>query len=161
VALLQDDVKCAVRAYQSVHTHILAEMACLDAIVRSHASKQQQLIGSTPFFFLHDNCITHAHTHTICRSLSCVHIHIHTHICTHNCICHLSMLVCVWPPRFEKAVSQVFGRTALCRNMDVAVQAARGNDVDCVTIDGDQAAYSRSGPGNIVLALMCKCIALR
>jgi len=40
--------------------------------------------------------------------------------------------------RFEKAVLQVFGRTALCRSMDVAVQAARGNDVDCVTIDGDQ-----------------------
>lgn len=40
--------------------------------------------------------------------------------------------------RFEKAVAQVFGRTALCRNMEVAVQAARGNDVDSVTIDGDQ-----------------------
>ena len=35
-------------------------------------------------------------------------------------------------------MQQVFGRTALCRNMEVATQAARVGDMDCVTIDGDQ-----------------------
>ncbi|KAL6760778.1 RecF/RecN/SMC [Haematococcus lacustris] len=41
-------------------------------------------------------------------------------------------------PKFEKAVLQVFSRTVLCRNLEVAVAAARGGELNCVTLEGDQ-----------------------
>uniref|UniRef100_A0A7S3VMZ6 Structural maintenance of chromosomes protein n=1 Tax=Dunaliella tertiolecta TaxID=3047 RepID=A0A7S3VMZ6_DUNTE len=64
-------------------------------------------------------------------------------------------------PKFEKAVSQVFGRTALCRTMDVAIQAARGNDVDCVTIDGDQVSKRGAMTGGFHEGRVLRLEALR
>eukprot|EP00741_Cyanophora_paradoxa_P003511 tig00000711_g3409.t1 len=39
--------------------------------------------------------------------------------------------------RFQPAIEQVFGRTLVARNMDVAARLSRELDVDCVTLDGD------------------------
>ena len=54
------------------------------------------------------------------------------------------------PPRFTQAVQQVFGRTVLCRNMEVAGLVSRIGELNCVTIDGDQvsiADWPASGSG--------------
>ncbi len=32
----------------------------------------------------------------------------------------------------------IFGRTLICRNLEVATQLARTTGLDCVTLDGDQ-----------------------
>ncbi|XP_021864567.1 structural maintenance of chromosomes protein 3 [Spinacia oleracea] len=39
---------------------------------------------------------------------------------------------------FSKAFSQVFGRTVVCRNLDVASRVARNDGFDCITLEGDQ-----------------------
>lgn len=39
---------------------------------------------------------------------------------------------------FRKALEQVFGRTLICRDIEVAAAFARNHNVDCVTVDGDQ-----------------------
>ncbi|XP_078432329.1 structural maintenance of chromosomes (SMC) family protein isoform X2 [Wolffia australiana] len=36
------------------------------------------------------------------------------------------------------AFSQVFGRTVICRDLDVATRVARSDDLDCITLEGDQ-----------------------
>jgi structural maintenance of chromosome 3 (chondroitin sulfate proteoglycan 6) len=36
------------------------------------------------------------------------------------------------------AVSQVFGKTLVCRNLDVAARVARETSLNCVTMEGDQ-----------------------
>ncbi|XP_042430532.1 structural maintenance of chromosomes protein 3 [Zingiber officinale] len=36
------------------------------------------------------------------------------------------------------AVEQVFGRTVICRDLDVATNVARNNSLDCITLEGDQ-----------------------
>ncbi|XP_077226004.1 structural maintenance of chromosomes (SMC) family protein [Tasmannia lanceolata] len=41
-------------------------------------------------------------------------------------------------PRFKPAFAQVFGRTAVCRNLDVATKVARTDGLDCITMEGDQ-----------------------
>ncbi len=40
-------------------------------------------------------------------------------------------------PMFAKAVHQVFGKSLLCKDLDVASAASKNFDMDCVTIDGD------------------------
>ena len=35
----------------------------------------------------------------------------------------------------------VFGKTLICRNMDVATKFARQHGLDCITLDGDQVGY--------------------
>lgn len=39
---------------------------------------------------------------------------------------------------YRPAMEQVFGKTMVCRNMDVAAQVAREASVNCVTMDGDE-----------------------
>jgi structural maintenance of chromosome 3 (chondroitin sulfate proteoglycan 6) len=39
---------------------------------------------------------------------------------------------------FDKAMQYVFGRTLLCRNMQVAFHFVDENHLDCITLDGDQ-----------------------
>lgn len=45
--------------------------------------------------------------------------------------------------RYTRAMHQLFGKTLLCRGLEVATQLAREHDMDCVTLDGDQ--VSRRG----------------
>jgi chromosome segregation ATPase len=46
--------------------------------------------------------------------------------------------------KYDKAMQYVFGRTLLCRNMEVAFHFADENDLDCVTLDGDQVSILKS-----------------
>ncbi|KAL2945568.1 Structural maintenance of chromosomes protein 3, partial [Bienertia sinuspersici] len=39
---------------------------------------------------------------------------------------------------YTNAFSQVFGRTVVCRNLDVAARVARADGFDCITLEGDQ-----------------------
>ncbi|WOK97408.1 structural maintenance of chromosomes protein 3 [Canna indica] len=39
---------------------------------------------------------------------------------------------------YAPAFSQVFGRTVICRDLDVATNVARNNSLDCITLEGDQ-----------------------
>ncbi|XP_026666016.2 structural maintenance of chromosomes protein 3 isoform X2 [Phoenix dactylifera] len=39
---------------------------------------------------------------------------------------------------YAPAFSQVFGRTVICRDLDVATKFARTNCLDCITLEGDQ-----------------------
>ncbi|CAL9036907.1 unnamed protein product [Musa banksii] len=39
---------------------------------------------------------------------------------------------------YAPAFSQVFGRTVICRDLDVATSVARNNSLDCITLEGDQ-----------------------
>ena len=40
--------------------------------------------------------------------------------------------------RFDKAMRYIFGKTMICRNLEVATHLARTTGLDCVTLDGDQ-----------------------
>ncbi|XP_052205645.1 structural maintenance of chromosomes protein 3 isoform X2 [Diospyros lotus] len=39
---------------------------------------------------------------------------------------------------YKPAFAQVFARTVVCRNLDVATKVARTNGLDCITLEGDQ-----------------------
>ncbi|KAI5060757.1 hypothetical protein GOP47_0025177 [Adiantum capillus-veneris] len=39
---------------------------------------------------------------------------------------------------FSNAFGQVFGRTVICRDLDVATNVARTAELDCITLEGDQ-----------------------
>lgn len=39
---------------------------------------------------------------------------------------------------FKKAFQQVFGKTLICRDLEIASQFAREYNLDCITIEGDQ-----------------------
>ncbi len=39
-------------------------------------------------------------------------------------------------------IRYIFGRTLICRNLEVATQLARTTGLDCVTLDGDQVIMS-------------------
>ncbi|TQD78789.1 hypothetical protein C1H46_035656 [Malus baccata] len=41
-------------------------------------------------------------------------------------------------PNYTPAFSQVFARTVVCRDMDVATRVARNDGLDCITLEGDQ-----------------------
>ena len=41
-------------------------------------------------------------------------------------------------PKFRPAFQQVFGRTLLCRNIDVATSYSLSCEIDCVTLTGEQ-----------------------
>lgn len=41
-------------------------------------------------------------------------------------------------PQYSPAFKQVFGRTVICRDLDVATNFARTKTFDCITLDGDQ-----------------------
>ncbi|RLN28890.1 structural maintenance of chromosomes protein 3 [Panicum miliaceum] len=40
----------------------------------------------------------------------------------------------------RRAFEQVFGRTAICRDLETATKVSRSNGLDCITLDGDQVA---------------------
>ncbi|XP_013420555.1 structural maintenance of chromosomes protein 3 [Lingula anatina] len=48
-----------------------------------------------------------------------------------------------YDPRFDCAMKHVFGKTLICRSMEVATQIARTQNLDCITLEGDQ--VSRRG----------------
>lgn len=48
-----------------------------------------------------------------------------------------------YDPRFKRAMYHVFGKTLICRNMETATQIARTQNLDCITLEGDQ--VSRRG----------------
>ena len=39
-------------------------------------------------------------------------------------------------PKFDPAIKHVFGKTLIARNMEVATQFARTQNLDCITLDG-------------------------
>lgn len=43
-----------------------------------------------------------------------------------------------YAPNFDQAFSQVFARTVICRDLDVATRVARTDGLDCITVEGDQ-----------------------
>lgn len=45
--------------------------------------------------------------------------------------------------RYDRAIKHVFSKTLICRSMEVATQIARTQNLDCITLDGDQ--VSRRG----------------
>ncbi|XP_046369014.1 structural maintenance of chromosomes protein 3-like [Haliotis rufescens] len=45
--------------------------------------------------------------------------------------------------KFDPAIKHVFGKTLVCRSMEVATQIARTQNLDCITLEGDQ--VSRRG----------------
>jgi structural maintenance of chromosome 3 (chondroitin sulfate proteoglycan 6) len=38
--------------------------------------------------------------------------------------------------KFEPALGQVFGRTVVCRDLNVATRVAKNDDLDCITMEG-------------------------
>nr|XP_027211225.1 structural maintenance of chromosomes protein 3-like isoform X2 [Penaeus vannamei] len=49
--------------------------------------------------------------------------------------------------RYLKALKYIFGRTLICRNLEVATHLARSTRLDCVTLDGDQVSSKGSLTG--------------
>lgn len=47
-----------------------------------------------------------------------------------------------YEPRFEKAMRYIFGKTLICRNLEVATDMSKEYGLDCITIDGDQVSNS-------------------
>ncbi|CAI9732558.1 maintenance of chromosomes 3-like [Octopus vulgaris] len=45
--------------------------------------------------------------------------------------------------KFDRAIKHVFGKVMICRSIEVATQIARTQNLDCITLDGDQ--VSRRG----------------
>lgn len=39
-------------------------------------------------------------------------------------------------PNFDKAFKHVFGKTLICRSMEVSTQLARAFTMDCITLEG-------------------------
>merc|ERR1712045_975951 len=48
---------------------------------------------------------------------------------------------------YDKALRYIFGRTLICRNLEVATKLARTTGLDCVTLDGDQVSSKGSLTG--------------
>ena len=46
--------------------------------------------------------------------------------------------------KYDTALRYIFGRTLICRNLEVATQLARTTGLDCVTLDGDQVSSKGS-----------------
>ncbi|UYV73509.1 SMC3 [Cordylochernes scorpioides] len=44
-------------------------------------------------------------------------------------------------PKFERAMKYIYGKTLICRNLEVATQIARTSNLDCITLDGDQVSH--------------------
>nr|CAH7739327.1 unnamed protein product [Callosobruchus chinensis] len=49
--------------------------------------------------------------------------------------------------KYDKAMRFLFGKTLICRNLDVATKLARTTGLDCVTLDGDQVSSKGSLTG--------------
>ena len=51
-----------------------------------------------------------------------------------------------YDPMFLPAISQIFGKTLICRDMDKAAQYSKSDNLDCITLEG-----------NCVCACVCVC----
>jgi hypothetical protein len=40
--------------------------------------------------------------------------------------------------KYDKALRYIFGKTLICRNLEVATNLAKTSGLDCVTLEGDQ-----------------------
>ncbi|XP_056647941.1 structural maintenance of chromosomes protein 3 [Diorhabda sublineata] len=49
--------------------------------------------------------------------------------------------------KFDKAMRYLFGKTLICRNMEVATKLARTTGLDCITLEGDQVSSRGSLTG--------------
>ncbi|KAF4526025.1 hypothetical protein B566_EDAN000818 [Ephemera danica] len=49
--------------------------------------------------------------------------------------------------RYDKALRYIFGKTLICRNLEVATRLARTTQLDCVTLEGDQVSSKGSLTG--------------
>jgi structural maintenance of chromosome 3 (chondroitin sulfate proteoglycan 6) len=52
-----------------------------------------------------------------------------------------------YEPKYDKALRYIFGKTLICRNLEVATQLARTTQLDCVTLEGDQVSSKGSLTG--------------
>jgi len=44
--------------------------------------------------------------------------------------------------KYDKALRYIFGKTLICRNLEVATNLAKTSGLDCVTLEGDQVCVS-------------------
>lgn len=51
---------------------------------------------------------------------------------------------------YRPAMEQVFGRTLMCRNLEVAAEFSRSEDLNCVTLEGDQVSRKGALTGGFV-----------
>ncbi|XP_065334483.1 structural maintenance of chromosomes protein 3 [Cloeon dipterum] len=49
--------------------------------------------------------------------------------------------------KYDKAIRYIFGKTLICRNLEVATKLARTTQLDCVTLEGDQVSSKGSLTG--------------
>lgn len=49
--------------------------------------------------------------------------------------------------KYDKALRYIFGKTLICRNLEVATRLARTTQLDCVTLEGDQVSSKGSLTG--------------
>lgn len=62
--------------------------------------------------------------------------------------------------RFDKAMRYIFGKTMICRNLEVASVLARTTGLDCVTLDGDQVSSKGKEVCGFTVALRSNCYSL-
>ncbi|XP_017774625.1 PREDICTED: structural maintenance of chromosomes protein 3-like [Nicrophorus vespilloides] len=53
----------------------------------------------------------------------------------------------LYDEKYDKALRFLFGKTLICRNLDVATKLARTTGLDCVTLEGDQVSSNGSISG--------------
>lgn len=49
--------------------------------------------------------------------------------------------------KYDKAMRYLFGKTLICRNLDVATKLAKSTGLDCITLDGDSVSSKGSLTG--------------
>ena len=47
-------------------------------------------------------------------------------------------------PIFKAAMETIFGKTLICRSLEIASQYARGEHMDCITLDGKGSGTAES-----------------
>ncbi|KDR15942.1 hypothetical protein L798_09869, partial [Zootermopsis nevadensis] len=52
-----------------------------------------------------------------------------------------------YAPKYDKALRYIFGKTLICRNLEVATNLAKTSGLDCVTLEGDQVSSKGSLTG--------------
>ncbi|XP_008549232.1 structural maintenance of chromosomes protein 3 [Microplitis demolitor] len=52
-----------------------------------------------------------------------------------------------YDPKYDLAMRYIFGKTLICRNLEVATNLARESGLDCVTLEGDQVSSKGSLTG--------------
>jgi len=77
--------------------------------------------------------------------LNRLHVRVIDYPSTKDAIAMVSKLE--YEERYDKALRYIFGRTLICRNLEVATNLARSTGLDCVTLDGDQVSSKGSLTG--------------